>query len=110
METKKSFFEDLLAKLREPYEDLYFDNALMAIFKILRDKPERGHGIISFLSEDKVRDPIDFSSLFMTLLATNSREHMDWLYTYFVFFQDNFPQDNHFLGPYYAMMSLLSSD
>lgn len=110
MAANEDLLEDIFDGLRNPYNELFMDNSLRVIYAVLEEHPEKGQEIIKFLSEDKVRDPIDFSSILMTLLATKSREHLDWLYTFFIFFQDNFPDESHFLGPYYALMSLLNTD
>jgi hypothetical protein len=96
---------DVLSKLTTGYNDIFMDNAILILGKEYCYK-DISNDIISALKTNKIRDPLDFSSLTMILGKSNDARHLNFLYTFYVFFKDNFPEEEYYEGPLLAINEL----
>lgn len=90
MRLKPGVDDDVLAALSEVYE-----------------REDISAKIISLLESNKVRDMLDFSSLLMLLGRSKSRDVLPVLYSYFVFFRDNYPEEEYYEAPLFAMYDIV---
>ena len=98
--------DDVLAGLCESYSNFFFENSLILLSEVYQ-KENISDKIVSLLESNKVRDMLDFSSLLMLLGRSKSREVLPVLYSYFVFFRDNYPQEEYYEAPLLAMYDII---
>jgi hypothetical protein len=98
--------DDVLAGLCESYSNFFFENSLILLSEVYK-REDISDKIVSLLESNKVRDMLDFSSLLMLLGRSKSREVLPVLYSYFVFFRDNYPQEEYYEAPLLAMYDLI---
>ena len=96
MRLKPGVDDDVLAALSEGYErgEVY-------------EREDISAKIISLLESNKLRDMLDFSSLLMLLGRSKSRDVLPVLYSYFVFFRDNYPEEEYYEAPLFAMYDIV---
>lgn len=99
---KHNLYKDILSKLTTGYNDIFIDNAILILGNEYCYK-DISNDIISALKTNKIRDPLDFSSLTMILGKSNDTRHLNFLYTFYVFFKDNFPEEEYYEGPLLAI-------
>ena len=56
----------------------------------------------------KIRDPLDFSSLLMILGRSKDAKYIHFLYTFYVFFKDNFPDKEYYEGPFLGLNEIIN--
>ncbi len=105
---KPSVYDDVLESLGSDYTDMFFDNALILFYRCF-DKEDISSKILSFLETNAVRDPLDFASLCMSLGSSKNEDLLDFLYSMYLFFKDNFPEDSYFEGPLLAMVDIVGA-
>jgi hypothetical protein len=98
--------DDVLAGLCESYSNFFFENSLILLSEVYK-REDISDKIVSLLESNKVRDMLDFSSLLMLLGRSKSREVLPVLYSYFVFFRDNYPQEEYYEAPLLAMYDII---
>ncbi len=102
----QNLFEDVLSKLISGYTDTFMDNALIILDGEF-EYHDIGDRIVDTLKSGKIRDPLDFASLAMVVGRSKTAKHIDFLYTFYVFFKDNFPDKEYYEGPLLGLKDLL---
>ena len=102
-----NLYRDTLLKLISNYSDTFMDNALLILggeyeYQDISDE------IISTLMLNKIRDPLDFASLLMILGQSNDTRHIDFLYSFYIFFKDNFPDTEYYEGPFLGLDEIIN--
>jgi hypothetical protein len=103
---KHDLYKDVLIKLTAGYNEIFMDNAIMILGNEFHQK-DISDDIIHVLMSNKIRDPLDFSSLLMILGKSNDSRHLNFLYSYYTFFKDNFPEEEYFEGPLVAIKDIV---
>ncbi len=103
----QNLYGDVLSKLTGDYTDAFMDNALLILggeyeYQDISDE------IISTLMLNKIRDPLDFASLLMILGRSKDSRHIDFLYTFYVFFKDNFSEKEYYEGPFLGLEEIIN--
>lgn len=106
LQLKPDAADDVLAGLCESYSNFFFENSLLLLNEVYK-REDISDKIVSLLESNKVRDMLDFSSLLMLLGRSKSREVLPVLYSYFVFFRDNYPQEEYYEAPLLAMYDII---
>jgi len=106
---KPNVFEDIIDGLCDNYSEIFIDNALITLKKVF-EKNDISEQILNLLKSNKIRDPLDFASLLMVLGQSRNENLLETLYSFYVFFKDNFPDEEYFEGPLLAMCDILSDD
>jgi len=106
-ELNPSFCKDILNHLTEAYTNIFFDTAFLILAQECKAQ-DISADIIATLKTNKIRNPLDFASLLMTLGQTRNRENLPLLYGFYEFFVDNFPDENHMLGPLLAIQDIVN--
>ena len=83
------------------------DDDVLAAPSEVYEREDISAKIISLLESNKVRDMLDFSSLLMLLGRSKSRDVLPVLYSYFVFFRDNYPEEEYYEAPLFAMYDIV---
>ena len=109
MRLKPGVDDDVLAALCEGYSNFFFENSLILLGEVY-EREDISAKIISLLESNKVRDMLDFSSLLMLLGRSKSRDVLPVLYSYFVFFRDNYPEEEYYEAPLLAMYDIVSPE
>lgn len=102
---KDTLYMDVLSKLENGYNDIFMDNAILILGYEFNHR-DISDDIIRTLLSDRVRDPQDFSSLSMLVGKSGDSRHIDFLYSLYIFFRDNFPEDEFFEGPLLAITDI----
>jgi len=87
--------------LKKKYTDNQFDCILQILTETIRIK-DVAEEIFNIMKEDYVRDPQDFASLTQILGLSNSFE-LNYLYSFYIYFKNNFPDNNYFEGPLFGI-------
>ena len=103
---KYDVYKDVLMKLATGYNNIFMDNAILILgteFHVCDISVE----IVHLLMSNNIRDPQDFSSLLMLLGRSNESTYLNFLYSYYVFFKNNFPEEEYFEGPLIALQEIV---
>jgi hypothetical protein len=93
-------------KLSTKYSDMFFDNALR-YFSRLIEINNMSDVVFELIKKDYIRDPKDFASLLQVFGKSKKMEDINLLYSYYVYYKDNFPDDYHFEGPLFGMFYMM---
>jgi hypothetical protein len=102
---KDTLYADVLSKLADGYNDIFMDHAVLILGYEFSHR-DISDDIVRTLISDKVRDPQDYSSLLMLIGKSCDSRHIDFLYSLYIFFRDNFPEDEYFEGPLLAIKDI----
>lgn len=102
----QNLYRDVLSKLTCEYTDIFIDNAILILGGeyVYQDISNE---IINTLMLNKIRDPLDFASLLMILGRSKDTRHIDFLYTFYIFFKDNFPEAEYYEGPFLGLNEII---
>lgn len=95
---KCDFYKDVLSKLNTGYNDIFLDNAILILGNEYSNR-DISNDIIDTLKTNTIRDPLDFSSLLMILGKSKDSRYLNILYSFYIFFKDNFADDEYYEGP-----------
>jgi hypothetical protein len=93
-------------KLSMKYSDMFFDNALRYFARLI-EIDNMSDVVLELIKMDYIRDPKDFASLLQVFGKSKKMEDINLLYSYYVYFKDNFLDDYHFEGPLFGMFYML---
>jgi hypothetical protein len=99
-------YKDVLFKLTSDYNDVFIDNAILILGNEYRSR-DISKDIIDTLKTNKIRDPLDFSSILMLLGKSGDSDYIDILYSFYVFFRDNFADDEYYEGPLIGIYEII---
>ncbi len=102
----KDLYRDVLAKLTGDYTNTFMDSAILILCSEY-DHQDISDEIIGMLKTNKIRDPLDFSSLLMILGRSKDARYINFLYTFYVFFKDNFPEAEYYEGPFLGINEII---
>ena len=97
-----------IEKLSAQYSEIFFDNSIR-YFSRLIEYDNMSSVILSLIKKDYVRDPKDFASLIQVLGKSKIREDINLIYSYYIYFKDNFPDDTHYEGPLFGMYYMMDN-
>lgn len=101
----KDLYKMVLTKLEDAYNDLFIDNTIVILANELRIN-DISENILEFLKLNKMRDPLDFSSMLMILGQSKNKGLINLLYSFYIFLKDNFPEEEYFEGPLLAIKDI----
>ena len=96
-------YRDFLARLNEKYSDVFFDNVTRVLARKIKEK-DLFEELFSLLKNNIVRDPSDFSSILQIMGLSKNKLVPSILFSFYTFFQDNFPDKPYFEGPLLGML------
>ena len=100
-------FVDVLSTLTGVFSNIFIDNAL-SILGGEYEYQDISDNIVETLMSGKIRDPLDFASLIMILGRSKDARHIDFLYTFYVFFKDNFSEEKYYEGPFFGLEEIIN--
>jgi len=90
-------YKKFLEKLKVKYTENEFDNVIHILVETIKTK-DISEELLEVLSSDYVRDPQDFAVL-IQILGLCSNDTFSYLYTFYNYFKNNFPEENYYEGP-----------
>ncbi len=103
---KQDLYKDVLFKLTSDYNDVFIDNAILILGNEYRSR-DISKDIVDTLKTNRIRDPLDFSSILMLLGKSGDSDYIDLLYSFYVFFSDNFADDEYYEGPLIGIYEII---
>jgi hypothetical protein len=100
-----SLYKHVLSVLREDYNDIFMENALLILSNEFSEQ-DISSDILNLLKSNNIRDPMDFSSFLLVLGHSKNIENLNVLYSFYIFFKDNFPENEYFEGPLLAIKDI----
>jgi hypothetical protein len=107
LELDSGIYKVFLENLKKEYLPHYFDDALRILIRTIR-KQIITEDILDLFRSNKFRDPKDFASVMQLLGFVKSRENLKLLYSFYIFYLENFPESNLFEGPLFGISYYLS--
>lgn len=106
-ELDTGIYKVFLENLKKEYSPHYFDDALRILIRTIR-KQNITEDILDLFRSNKFRNPQDFASVVQLLGFVKSRKNLNVLYSFYIFYLNNFPDTNLFEGPLFAISYYLS--
>ena len=93
----KHVYKRYIDQLKTRYTENQFDNIIHILVETIRII-DISEDIIEVLQNNYVRDPQDFAVL-VQILGLSNKDLLSFLYTFYRYFINNFPNNNYFEGP-----------
>lgn len=100
-------YKIFLENLKKEYLPHYFDDTMRILIRTIR-KQNITEDILDLFRSNKFRDPQDYASLLQVLGLIKSKINLGLLYSFCVFYQDNFPDTSLFEGPLFGIFYYLN--
>jgi len=94
----KDVYKEYYKKIENEYSDDDIDRIVELTVETMK-MIDISSKILKILEEDLVRDPKDFSVLAQLIGISNNDKMINYLYSFYMYFINNFPEDNYFEGP-----------
>jgi hypothetical protein len=98
IEMDVNVYNKFLEELKAKYSEECYDAAFIVLGMVI-NKTDISNEIIEFLNGNYIRDPSDFSSMIQLLGYRKNEINLQYMYTYYNFFVNNFEHENYFEGP-----------
>jgi hypothetical protein len=98
IELNSNVYAKFFDKLKVYYSEECFDNAIIILGLTMKNH-DISLDIIEFLKEGYIKKPSDFSSLMQLLGYRKNSLNLQYLYTYYKYFKDNFVNKDYYEGP-----------
>jgi hypothetical protein len=106
-ELDNGIYKVFLENLKKEYLPHYFDDTMRVLVRTIR-RQNITEDILDLFRSNKFRDPQDYASLLQVLGFIKSKTNLGLLYSFYVFYQDNFPDTSLFEGPLFGIAYYLS--
>jgi hypothetical protein len=100
-------YTQFLEKLKTPYSEECYDSVFLILGMTLQTT-DISPAIIEFLRGNYIRDPADFASMIQLLGYGKGDVNLQYMYTYYHFFIDNFEDEHYYEGPVIGMANYFS--
>jgi len=102
-------YKDYLDKLNTKYSEDIFDTIVSVLIITIKRK-NIVNEIFELLINDKIRDPQDFAVLAQILGIAITEDKVNYLYSFYKYFINNFPDNNYFEGPLFGISYFLKNN
>ena len=98
----ENIYKEYINKLEEKYSEEEFDDIINILVEVIKQK-DISDEIIGLLKRDKIRDPQDFAVISQIMGIAVTEDKIKYLYSFYRYFINNFPEDNFFEGPLFCI-------
>jgi len=98
----ENIYKEYINKLEEKYSEEEFDDIINVLVEVIKQK-DISEEIIGLLKKDKIRDPQDFAVLSQILGIAVTGDKINYIYSFYRYFINNFPEENFFEGPLFGI-------
>jgi len=98
----EDIYLEYIHRLDNQYTEDIFDNAIAVLIETSKKK-DISNEILDLLKKDKIRDPQDFAVLSQIMGLGDTNNIIMYLYSFYRYFINNFPDENYFEGPLFGI-------
>jgi hypothetical protein len=98
----ENIYKEYINKLEEKYSEEEFDDIISILVEVIKQK-DISDEIISLLKRDKIRDPQAFAVLSQIIGLAVTGDKIKYIYSFYRYFINNFPEENFFEGPLFGI-------
>jgi len=95
-------YKDYINYFENEYTEEDFDNIISVLVETIKRK-DISDEILDVLKKDKIRDPQDFAVLAQIMGLGDTNNKIVYLYSFYKYFINNFPEENYFEGPLFGI-------